>query len=541
MNAPGAATRATTRSWRGRDAARSRDGVDRPRRRDRRRTRDPPQRPLEGPDAIGADCVIHAGGAHDRLDDRRRRHRQALLRAPRLGGRERRDLWGRSAHLRPEVRTSARGAHRQLRRAEEDAARARAPRPTTWPTSATRRSAQREHRRRHDHLQLRRRAQAPDRDRRRRLHRHRLAAGRAGHGRRGRLRRRRLRRSPRTSRRARSRSAARATGTNKTAGGGASGKAAKHREGAATAAIRGRANTHVRHRRLHRRQERRRHHRRRAKRPRVSRLRLGRRRRARRRRASSAAAAPASCRASKTCWTPPGRRRLRHRPHALGDARPAHRGERAPAPRLHAAASSSSTTGSSRTTSSSSASCSRKATSSTETDTEVVAHLIEHELKATAPRIAVRGRCWRACAACSRSCVMSAGRPREDRRRPQRAADRGRPRRRRDVRGLRHPGDPQPHARRRLPRGRRDGRGHPRRRRFTDFDGRPRGRKPQRARGTRSWPRRAATSTSCSRRSTSSRGRSATPCAGASRSRPGPSSSTRWNLAARTCAASSAS
>ena len=44
----------------------------------------------------------------------------------------------------------------------------------------------------------------------------------------------------------------------------------------------------------------------------------------------------ASCRASRTrCARNPLDGALRHRPHALGDARPADRGERAPAPRLH--------------------------------------------------------------------------------------------------------------------------------------------------------------------------------------------------------------
>ena len=48
----------------------------------------------------------------------------------------------------------------------------------------------------------------------------------------------------------------------------------------------------------------------------------------------------------------PARRRLRPRPHPLGDPRPADRGERPPAPGLQRDGSSSSTTASSRTTSS---------------------------------------------------------------------------------------------------------------------------------------------------------------------------------------------
>ena len=90
--------------------------------------------------------------------------------------------------------------------------------------------------------------------------------------------------------------------------------------------------------------------------------------------------------------------------------------------------------------------------------------------------------------------------------RPQRSAARRRARRRRVLRRLRHSGDPRPHARRRLPRRRRD-RGHHAARRGVHRLLRTRGLEEEhaRARGIRSWRRRAATSTSCSRRSTSSR------------------------------------
>ena len=83
---------------------------------------------------------------------------------------------------------------------------------------------------------------------------------------------------------------------------------------------------------------------------RVPRLRLGRARRHRRRGGCRSCAAAASCRGSRRCWRsepPPGTRR--HRPHALGDARPPVRRERAPA--QGRARSRSSTTASSRTTS----------------------------------------------------------------------------------------------------------------------------------------------------------------------------------------------
>ena len=76
--------------------------------------------------------------------------------------------WGRARASAPSP-TSAPTAHigakaqgRQLRRAQEDARSATAPRRRTSPTSATPTiGAGREHRRRHHHLQLRRREQAP--------------------------------------------------------------------------------------------------------------------------------------------------------------------------------------------------------------------------------------------------------------------------------------------------------------------------------------------------------------------------------------------
>ena len=107
----------------------------------------------------------------------------------------------------------------------------------------------------------------------------------------------------------------------------------------------------VRHRRLRRRQGRRPRDPRRPAPARVPRLRLGGRRRGR------AAARCQRRRSAGKLQQPRGQpraepldRRLRPRPHALGDARPADRGERPPAPGLHRHASWSCTTASSRTT-----------------------------------------------------------------------------------------------------------------------------------------------------------------------------------------------
>ncbi len=87
----------------------------------------------------------------------------------------------------------------------------------------------------------------------------------------------------------------------------------------------------------------------------------------------------------------------------------------------------------------------------TETDTEIVAHLVEREMK----RRRARERRPPGAAADARPVRAGAdlrGRPREDRHRPQRSADRRRAGRGRVLRRLGHSGDPQPHARRRVPR-----------------------------------------------------------------------------------------
>ena len=71
------------------------------------------------------------------------------------------------------------------------------------------------------------------------------------------------------------------------------------------------------------------------------------------------------------------RRHHRHRPHPLGHPRRAQRGQRPPAHRRHAAGSPWSTTASSRTTPRSSSSSSGKGhVFTSQTDTEVLAHLI---------------------------------------------------------------------------------------------------------------------------------------------------------------------
>ena len=97
----------------------------------------------------------------------------------------------------------------------------------------------------------------------------------------------------------------------------------------------------------------------------------------------------------------------RHRPHALGDARPPDRAQRASAherPR-----SRSCTTASSRTSASCKAELDAKGhVFETDTDTEAVVHLITDEMsKGVGPVEAVRARARRACRAPSRSASSS--------------------------------------------------------------------------------------------------------------------------------------
>ncbi len=161
---------------------------------------------------------------------------------------------------------------------------------------------------------------------------------------------------------------------------------------------------------------------------RIPRLRLGRRGRRARRPARDPPERRQALAARGRARQAADRRRVRHRPHALGHARPADRGERASAPRLHAAASSSCTTASSRTTSSSSASSSREGHRFvTETDTEVVAHLVEKESRGDGLAAAVR-RALAQLRGPVRARADLGRRSRHHRRGPQRTAGRRRPR-----------------------------------------------------------------------------------------------------------------
>ena len=274
----------------------------------------------------GAACEIHAGVRIVNSTVGDRVTRPEPLRHRGLDASDEGCSVGPFAHLRPGDACSAtRRARRQLRRAEEDRPRRRRPRPTISRTSATPPSATTlEHRRRHHHLQLRRRAQASDRRSARarssaatrtlvapvtigdgayvgrRLGDHRGRPGRcAGHG-------------------------PRAPGEQAWLG---HSQESEEREVKAEQRKR-----NVRHHRLHRLQARRPRHPRRPQAARVSRLRLGGHRRRRRTATSRSAAAPASSsNLEQSLAKTPARRAVRPRPHALGHARPAHRGERASA------------------------------------------------------------------------------------------------------------------------------------------------------------------------------------------------------------------
>ena len=227
-------------------------------------------------------------------------------------------------------------ARRQLRRAEEDHARARV--EGQPPRLSRRRDDRREgqRRRRHDHLQLRRQEEASDDDRGRRVHRQRLAADRAGHASARAPTSPPARRSPRTSRPARSPSRA-ASRSTKRAGSDEEARVEIH---------------HVRNHRLHRLEAARSDPDRRPAPPRVSRLRLGR-RRGRPRRLHRAAAQRRQAGAARRSDRRPIRSRANTGSATRAGPRTAGRPKRtrirtATAP----AASSSSTTASSRTTSS---------------------------------------------------------------------------------------------------------------------------------------------------------------------------------------------
>ena len=337
-------------------------------------------------------------------------------------------------------------------------------------------------------------------------------ARRARHGRRGRLRRRRQHRSPRTCPTGRAGARPRAPGDEAGLGraaaraaGQASRKDSSERPtpcaaSSATSAARDAVADHPR-------------------RPapaRVPRLRLGRHRRRRRTASSKRRRA-----AGKLGNLADGPRRasrspgdVGHRPHALGHPRPPDRGERASPHRTARAASSSSTTASSRTTSSSRTRLQAAGHRfRSETDTEVIAHLVERR---TTDGLARGGRARAALARAARrrtrSCVLHRGRaPTAWWRARHGPAARDRARRGRDT-------SSPPTSRRSCAHTRdvvflEDGEiatVTPRRRaRSPTLDGTPVERAAAAHRtGTRSRPRRAATSTSCSRRSTSSRARS---------------------------------
>ena len=133
------------------------------------------------------------------------------------------------------------------------------------------------------------------------------------------------------------------------------------------------------------------------------------------------------------------RRATRHRPHALGDARPADRGERAPAPRRRPT-SSSSTTASSRTTSSSAASSQREGAQLPVRDRHR-GHRAPDRRSIDAGRRPAEARSRRAldAARAARTRIARSSRRRARTRsspRAQRPAARRRPRRRRELRRL---------------------------------------------------------------------------------------------------------
>ena len=159
----------------------------------------------------------------------------------------------------------------------------------------------------------------------------------------------------------------------------------------------------------------------------------------------------------------PDRRRVRHRAHALGHARPADRGERPPPPRLHRAHRR----GPQRHHRELPRAEARAAGARPR-----VRHRDRHRDRGAPHRGGVEGRRRRrqprrgdAPGAGPDARDVRAGRDllrraAEDHRRPQRPAAGGRRRRRRVLRGLGHPGDPGAHPRRGVPRRRGDGGAH---------------------------------------------------------------------------------
>ena len=161
-------------------------------------------------------------------------------------------------------------------------------------------------------------------------------------------------------------------------------------------------------------------------------------------------------------------------------------------------------------------------TFSSETDTEIIAHLVDEELKVDG-KVTLREAVRRALKQVQGAyAIVVHGRlaARHDRRRQERLAAGARARRRRELRRLRRAGDPRAHAQGDVPRGGRDRRGEARpASTIIDLEGKhASSARPRRSPGARCRRRRPATSTSCSRRSTSRRARSPTRCAGGSRS-----------------------
>ena len=143
MNAQVRDARNEARDGVGRDAGRSVVGVDRAGRRDRAgHRRSTPTSTWKGGRASARNCEIHAGVRviNSTIGDGTVVQNYCVVRDSSIE--QQRGDGAVLAHPAGQPRRRRR-AHRQLRRAEEDAPRRRAPRRTTWPTSATRSSARR--------------------------------------------------------------------------------------------------------------------------------------------------------------------------------------------------------------------------------------------------------------------------------------------------------------------------------------------------------------------------------------------------------------
>jgi hypothetical protein len=115
---------------------------------------------------------------------------------------------------------------------------------------------------------------------------------------------------------------------------------------------------------------------------RISRLRLGRhRRRQRRPRSRDSSRRRKTAQPRRDDSPQSARRHLRHRPHALGHARPSHRRERAPASRLHRPRRRRSQRHHRKLSATQRTTAQIDHQFVTETDTEIIAHLIEEYLK----------------------------------------------------------------------------------------------------------------------------------------------------------------